>query len=85
MSPPQLSPPNPTATLGGRAILHLRRGTYVAELAVLSHGILSYTGRRRERDLCGDRFYAPRRESVRLAPGEWVEWIDNDRELEMVA
>ena len=78
MAPAQLSPAEHTAPPGGPAVLHLRRGTYVAEWAVLSHGVVSFAGRRRERDLSGERFYPARRESVRLAVGERVEWIDAD-------
>jgi hypothetical protein len=81
MSPAQPSLSDRTAPCGDPAILHLRRGTYVAEWAVLSHGVVSFAGRRRERDLLGERLYPARRESVSLAAGERVEWIDAGHEM----
>ncbi len=60
----------------GPGVLHLRRGVYVAEWAVEHGGVVTFCGRRRERDLHGDRLYPVRKETVRLRPGEWVEWLD---------
>jgi hypothetical protein len=59
----------------GAAELHLHRGEYVAEYAEqFGSGVITYTGRRRERDLRGERLYEMHTRSIRLAPGEWVEW-----------
>ncbi len=51
---------------------------YVCSLIELdAGGIVTYNGRRRERDFSGERFYSPHTRSVRLRAGEWVEWADD--------
>jgi hypothetical protein len=70
-----------TMPTAGPAILHLHRGTYVADGAELSGGIVTYRGRRRERDLQGDRLYELHTRSVKLRAGEWVEWVGRHLEV----
>jgi hypothetical protein len=63
------------STIRGPATIHLTRGTYVADHAELtSAGIVTYPGRRRERDLTGDRLYPTHTMSHKLRAGERVDW-----------
>ncbi len=67
----------PTA---GPAVLRLLRATIVAEWAELTGDVVTYRGRRRERDVRGVRLYPAHARSVRLRAGEWVEWVGAGRE-----
>jgi hypothetical protein len=58
----------------GAALIHLRTGVYVAEHAELHHGVVSFTGRLRVKDLTGERVYEQTTRSHRLASSEWIEW-----------
>lgn len=56
--------------------MYLRGRVIVAEWAREHDGLVSFRGRRRERDLLsGDRYYPIRSETVRLRAGERVEWL----------
>jgi hypothetical protein len=66
--------PQSTATRAGAAVLHLKRGEYVASWAELDDGIVNFTGSLRVRDLAGERTYEERTVSHRLAPSEWIVW-----------
>lgn len=67
--------PDTSGDPSGAATLHLKRGEYIASDATLDHGIVTYTGQFRVRDLTGERLYETHTRSVRLAPGEWIEWL----------
>lgn len=67
-----------TTPTTGPAVLHLRKGVYVADDAELRDGLVTYHGKLRVRDLTGTRFYQPHTRTVKLAPGEWIEWIERD-------
>lgn len=58
------------------AIVRLHRGTYVCTHAEVRDGLLTFVGRRRESGVAGIRFYPIRRETLRLHPGESVQWLD---------
>jgi hypothetical protein len=62
----------------GPAIIHMRDGTFVASFAELSHGVVTFTGALRVRDLAGARTYQGKTRSHRLRSGEWVEWTGQE-------
>jgi hypothetical protein len=58
------------------AVLRLRRGIYACTHAEVRDGLLTFVGRRRESSVAGIRFYPIRRETLRLRPGESIEWAN---------
>lgn len=64
--------------LSGPAVIHTRRGKFVATHAEISSGIVSFEGNLRVRDYKGERTYPRTHRSIKLEPGEWIEWLDRE-------
>lgn len=63
----------------GRAIIRVAGAVYLAEHCQLAGATVTFTGRRRIRDLSGERLYAPRTITIPAGRVDRIEWLADEQ------